>query len=472
MLAVHGLGGRVMGAEAGLDNVSARRHEYIAQYRLLGYLSHGLTGTSYLAITTEGECDEQFVIAKELRMAGGRVTEFATLCESEARVAARIDHPNVVRTLGTIQHRDSCYWITEYLDGQPFSRLVQASRTAPQMSLRMRLHVIRDALSGLHAAHQLRDQRGRCLNVVHAGVRPSNVIVTYDGCVKVVGLGLARVLAWGAEKGDVLGRLRYLAPEQLLEQEVDRRADVFSMGVMLWESISLRKFTSSSIRERDVIQRRLTGAEPRIDQVSPQVPLQLARLCDKAMNIDRKQRFSSAREFQEALDEYMSSSGTKCKVTSVGHLVAKKFEAERAEVNRLINRGRRGGVEIGTAVAMRLPRPTDDDGEPTIVRDVTGLLEHSRITRGPITVLVPVHPQWRWLKPRVALLLVLVVVSWFGYRWAKHSEDRATRSHFNEPVLVEGAGRTRHGGGADSWRAPRPGYREQTLPRAESRGAS
>jgi serine/threonine protein kinase len=281
------------------------------------------------------------------------------------------------------------------------------------MSLRMRLHVIRDVLSGLHAAHQLRDQRGRCLNVVHAGVRPSNVIVSYDGAVKVVGLGLARALTWRGEKSDIPSRLRYLAPEQLLEQEVDRRADVFSVGIMLWESISLRKFTSSSIRERDVIQRRLSGAEPRIAQVSPQVPLPLARLCDKAMSVERKQRFASAREFQEALDEYMSSSGAPCKVTSLGQLVAKKFEGERSEVNRLINRGRRGGMEISTAVAMRLPRPLDDDGEPTIVRDATSLLEHSHVT-GPITVLVPSRAQWRWFAPTVALLLLLVVVLWFG----------------------------------------------------------
>jgi hypothetical protein len=462
-----------MGAEAGIGNGSARwRHEYIAQYRLLGYLSHGLTGTSYLAITPDAECGEQLVIAKELRVAGGRVTEFAKFCETEARVVGRIEHPNVVRTLGTIQHRGSCYWVTEYLDGQPFSKLVQASRTAPQMSLRMRLHVIRDALSGLHAAHQLRDQRGRCLNVVHAGVRPSNVIVAYDGSVKVVGLGLASALAWSVEKGDIPGRLRYLAPEQLLEQDVDRRADVFSVGVMLWESISLRKFTSSSIRERDVIQRRLTGAEPRIAQVNPQVPLPLARLCDKAMSVDRKQRFASAREFQEALDEYMSSSGAPCKVTSLGQLVAKKFEGERSEVNRLINRGRRGGVEISTAVAMRVPGPLDDDGEPTIVRDSTGLLEHSHITRGPITVLASSHGQWRWLTPRAALLLLLVVVLWFGYRWAKHSEDRDSDSRFSGPVLLEEAGRTHPCAGVNSWQAPRPRCRAQKLHRAESTEAS
>jgi serine/threonine protein kinase len=111
-----------MGAEAGIGNGSARwRHEYIAQYRLLGYLSHGLTGTSYLASAPDAECDDQLVIAKELRMAGNGVAEFAKFCEAEARIVARIDHPNVVRTLGTIQHRDSCYWVTEYLDGQPFS---------------------------------------------------------------------------------------------------------------------------------------------------------------------------------------------------------------------------------------------------------------------------------------------------------------------------------------------------------------
>lgn len=410
-----------MRREAGALNGSAKwGHGRIGEYRLIGYLSHGLTGTSYLASSPHSISGEQLVIIKELRVAGGRLSEFAQQCASQAQTAAHIEHPNAVRTLGALRHKDSCYWITEYLDGQPFSKLVQASRMAPQMSLRMRLHVIRDALSGLHAAHQLRDERGRCLNVVHGGMRPSNVIVTYEGAVKVVGFGLAGVLPLTAERRDIPGRLRYLAPEQLRDDDIDRRADVFSVGVMLWESISLRKFASSSLRERDVIQRRLTGAEPRIAQVNPQVPLPLAQLCDKAMSVQRKQRFATAREFQEALDEYMSSSGAPCKVTSLGQLVAKKFEVERADVDRVISREKGSRVELGSAVAARMPRPSDDDGEPTIVRDTAFVTEHSRITRGRITP-VPLHRWRRWSRLKVTIWAAVLLALWAGYRWVIHS---------------------------------------------------
>lgn len=369
-------------------NPPQRSPEYVGGYRLLGCLADGVTGTSYLAASDRAEFGENLVLANKIRGNNRRMAELGQALRSEALLATRIDHPNAVRTLGVIQQKDSCYWLTEYLDGQPFSKLVRSSRIAPYVSLRTRLQVLRDALAGLHAAHQLRDPYGRCLNVVHAGMRPSNVIVTYDGAVKVVGFGVARALAAHSDWQDMPGRLRYVAPEQLLDEDPDRRADVFALGVMLWESISLRKFASNTVHERATIERRLTGAEPRIEQVSPQVPTALAHICDKAMRVDRKQRFQTAREFQEALDEYMSASGTIASPRTVGQLVAKKFERERTDVERLVARETHFAEEPSTAVGVRRPRRSvldayngkdDDDGEATVIRDASQLIEESRV---------------------------------------------------------------------------------------------
>lgn len=366
-------------------NLPQRAPEYVGGYRLLGCLADGVTGTSYLAASDRAEFGENLVLANKIR-SHSRMGDVGKALRSEALLATRIEHSNAVRTLGVIQQKDSCYWITEYLHGQPFSKLVRASRIAPYVSLRTRLQVLRDALAGLHAAHQLRDPYGRCLNVVHAGMRPSNVIVTYDGTVKVVGFGVARALAAHTDWQDIPGRLRYVAPEQLLDEEPDRRADVFALGVMLWESISLRKFASNTVQERATIERRLTGAEPRIAQVSPQVPDALAQICDKAMRVDRKQRFQTAREFQEALDEYMSASGTIASPRTVGQLVGKKFERERTDVERLIAREMPSNDEPNTSVEMRRPRRPfvdlhndDDDGEATVIRDASPLIEESRV---------------------------------------------------------------------------------------------
>jgi hypothetical protein len=421
----------VVRAEAELYRRSPQRSpDYVGGYRLLGCLADGVTGTSYLAASDRAEFGECLVMANRIRAVGRRVSELGKAFRGEALLATQIDHPNAVRTLGVIQQKDSCYWITEYLDGQPFSKLVRTSRLTPHVSLRARLSVIREALGGLHSAHQVRDQYGRCLKLVHGGMRPSNVIVTYAGGVKVVGFGVARALATHTDWRDIPGRLRYLAPEQVRDEELDRRADIFAVGVMLWESISLRKFASNATQERTAIERRVTGAEPRIAQVSPQVPAALARICDKAMHVDRKERFQTAREFQEALDEYMTSSGAPYKASSLGQLVAKKFEAERTAVHRLIARELREREEPNTAVEIRRPRPDDDDGETTVICDATQLIEESRVTRGKLTAVPPeskhatrrrsVSARWLWAVLGVALLMTSSWALWLAYTLASN----------------------------------------------------
>lgn len=423
---------RLVGAEVDLQPRSPQRSpEYVGGYRLLGCLADGVTGTSYLAASDRAQFGERLVIANRIRVVGRRVGELGKVFRSEALLATRIDHPNAVRTLGVIQQKDNCFWITEYLDGQPFSKLVRTSRLTPHVSLRMRLSVIREALGGLHAAHQVRDEYGRCLKLVHGGMRPSNVIVTYNGGIKVVGFGVARALATHTDWRDMPGRLRYLAPEQVRGEELDRRADVFALGVMLWESISLRKFASNTTQERTAIERRLTGSEPRIALVSPQVPTALARICDKAMHVERKERFQTAREFQEALDEYMTSSGAACKMSSVGQLVAKKFETERSAVERLVTRELREQEEPRTAVEVRHPRPDDDDGETTVIYDATQLIEESRVTRGgrhealrpettPSTKRRLGRARWLWPVLGVTLLAALTLALWLAQPWANY----------------------------------------------------
>lgn len=389
----------------------------VGDYCLIGLLSHGVTGTNYLASSIEDTYGPHFVSVKELRPRGRGMDGFGETCRKEAALASRVEHPHVGRTLGVVQQGNVHYWVTEYLDGQPFGRLVQASRLAPQVSLRMRLHVIHEALGGLQAAHQVRDSKGQSGVLVHGGLRPSNVIVSCDGSVKVVGFGLARALSTRPEWRDAPGRLRYLAPEQLLDDDVDLRADIFSMGVMLWESTSLRRFASSSTSERVAFQRRLSGDEPRIAQVFPQVPPRLARICDKAMSLDRRDRFQSARAFQEALSDYMESSGAPCKVTALGYLVATKFEAERAEVQRLIQGVTRARSELSTQLAVRPAQPLIDDGEPTIVRDIGG--EQSRITRSKLDVALSPASRWRWVLWGIASLAAILLAMLAGYVWAR-----------------------------------------------------
>lgn len=367
-----------MVVDAFATGVGARTPALIGEYRLLRGISHGLTGTSYLAVSERGAADARLVVAKELRPLRGRAWNEAM--RTYAQLATRLEHPNVARTFGIVRHAGSYYWLTEYVDGQPFSRLVQASRLTPQVPLRARLLVIRDMLMGLDAAHRLQDSRGRSLALAHGGLRPSNVLVGYDGTVRVVGFGIAPLVGSVMDWREEPSRLRYAAPEQLSSQEIDARADVFSVGVMLWEAISLRKFVPISQPISSVIQRRLAGDEPAISRVSPQVPVALAHICDKALSVHRAGRFADASELLAALNSYLVGTGTN-RVISVGTLVTRKFGGDRAEVHRLLEKVRDERDGTRSSVLRAPSRPLDDDSEPTMVWDGTGLVDRSRITR-------------------------------------------------------------------------------------------
>lgn len=356
----------------GRQPTAASRH--FGHYRLLGMLSRSGVGASYVGmVASTGEL-RHLVVVEESRRDGANA-DLVRQFVAEAKHAARFDHPNVVRTLESGRVGDSYYVATEYLEGQPASHLVQASRVEPRVPLRLRLQVLRDALSGLHHAHELRAEDGRSSNFVHGDMCPANLMITYDGQVKVTGFGLARATLFGAERGGFRGNPRYVAPEQVLGETLDRRVDVFSVGVMLWEAISLYRFASNSLNDRVALKRRVAGAEPRIAQVCPHVPPRLAMICDKAMSVNPKDRFRSAEAFRDALDDYMSTSGATFKSAAIGHLMGRKFGAERAALREVIERQARNGEEVATSIE-RKRQVTVVEEDPT---ESFALTEHSRL---------------------------------------------------------------------------------------------
>src|SRR6266496_1714779 len=222
-----------MAAVQGLSEPEATE----GKYRVLVELGQGGTANVYLAVAHGPNWFNKLVVLKALKRNLGNDPEFRAMFLNEARLAARLNHPNIVQTNEVAEYQGLPMIVMEYLQGQPLSNLLVRGR-GRGLSLAMHLRIVAEALQGLHCAHELSDFDGTPLGVVHRDMTPHNIFVTFDGQVKVLDFGIAKLGASLVETqaGIIKGKLRYMPPEQISGDPVDRRADLYAVGVMLWEA--------------------------------------------------------------------------------------------------------------------------------------------------------------------------------------------------------------------------------------------
>jgi serine/threonine-protein kinase len=306
----------------------------LAKYRLIAEIGHGGMADVYLAVIQGPAGFNKLVVIKKARKELAADPEFLAMFLDEARLAARLNHPNVVQTTEVGQEGDRYFIAMEYLDGQPLNRV--RSRAGASFSTALQARVLSDVLAGLHHAHELCDFDGTQLGVVHRDATPQNVFVTYDGLIKVVDFGIAKAVDSSSEtrQGVVKGKVTYMAPEQASGNKVDRRADVFAVGVMLWEAIAHRRMWKGH-PDIVVIQQLVMGRIPSIRETVPDVPEDLALICERALSPNPADRYATALEMHEDLEGYLRySEGTSAR--DVGKFVAEKFAEDRNKVKGLI----------------------------------------------------------------------------------------------------------------------------------------
>src|SRR4051794_19400998 len=249
----------------------------------------------YLAVVRGPAGFNKLVVIKQIRPQLADDPEFLGMFLDEARLAARLSHPNVVQTNEVGQEGNRYFIAMEYLEGQALNRLAYRLQKGDGFSLSMHVKVLIDALGGLHHAHELVDYNGSPLGVVHRDVTPHNVFVTYDGHVKVVDFGIAKALNSSVETrtGVLKGKISYMAPEQAQGERVDRRADIFSVGVMLWEAATGKRLWKG-VPDIPILQRLLSGEIPKPRTVRPEVPERLEAIIMKALAHRREDRYANA----------------------------------------------------------------------------------------------------------------------------------------------------------------------------------
>lgn len=322
----------------------------LGKYHLVVELARGGMGVVHLAASQGLGGFHKLVVVKELSPALAGRADLVEMFLEEARIAARLNHPNVVQTMEVGSERGLPYLVMEYLEGQSLRSVLRATEGGPKLPLAVHVQILLDTLAGLEHAHKLTDFQGQQLHVVHRDVSPHNLIVTYAGHTKLVDFGLARAsdTLRKTRAGVLRGKLGYMAPEQLRGETLDHRADLFSVGVMLWEAASGQRMWKGQ-PELMVAQRLGKGDVPSLVKANPRVAPELARICDKALAPLVGDRYGSAAEMQADLEGFLRKQGKHATPRGVGGLVSELFAGERQRIHQVVESQLRILREAGPA---------------------------------------------------------------------------------------------------------------------------
>ncbi|MET0287121.1 MAG: serine/threonine-protein kinase [Polyangiales bacterium] len=306
-------------------------------YRVLARLGEGGMATVYLAMIGRAEGFRKLVALKVLRDQQG-VDGFALrrTFAREARVSARCHHRNVVQILDVCELDGKPALCMEYLDGQTYRQLRARGLKVGSLPLFEQLRILAEAAHGLHHVHTLRDYEGNPLGLVHCDVSPENLFITYDGQVKLLDFGIAKLHGDEAPPG-FQGKLSYLAPELIRGEAVDARADVFALGAMLWEAVCAVPFAGGpTVDDITKLRNRLTGAEGNIRGIEPSAPEALIEIVDRAIALEPAHRFADAEGFAIALEAYLQLTGAQPSAQSLSRLITPMFAREAARLRATI----------------------------------------------------------------------------------------------------------------------------------------
>jgi serine/threonine protein kinase len=341
------------------------------RYRPVCRLGRGGQADVYLA-TMPGPADfHRLVVIKVLREGNRRFVGDVSSFLAEAKLAARLNHPNVVQTLEVTTYRDRPAIVMEHLEGQPLDVVHHTVRQRNAAGDLFWVRIIADALAGLAYAHELVDYERKPLNIVHRDISPQNIFVTYHGQVKLLDFGIAHSTAASNEtqEGIVKGKVNYMAPEQAAGRPVDFRADLFAMGVVLWELLAGTRLVKGEGAQAAYA--LLNEPLRRVKEVRPDIDPALCDIVMRALDKDPRRRFQSATAMRQALESYLASKQSAPRSDDLAVVLQNIFEEQREAVRRKIrefmNRGPTAEMTTGSlsaAESLRVPILTAGTAPP------------------------------------------------------------------------------------------------------------
>jgi serine/threonine protein kinase len=338
---------------------------WTAKYELLCPLAVGGMAELHLARVHDQEHGEQLAVIKRLRRELAFDHLFVRMFTDEARLASTLCHPNVVEVLEVVHDGDQCYIAMEHLHGHDL-RDTMARVTGRRQHLRFdqALAIARSVAVGLHYTHERTGADGQPLHIVHRDVSPHNVFLTYAGGVKIVDFGVAKAATQlsRTRTGVLKGKVAYMSPEQATGQSLDRRSDVFSVGILLWE-MTTGQWLYHKPTELDTLNAVARERPPRPSRRVPEYPRDLEKVVMKTLARSRDERWATAGELVEAIDELARRHSWSLDGSLIGELVAKEFSEEVAAWRTARARGFSLGDHLVAQRECAVVPPSDDEIE-------------------------------------------------------------------------------------------------------------
>lgn len=344
------------------------------RYSILGRLAQGGMAEVYLANQSGPGGYRKNLVIKRVKPHLASDTDFVAMFVNEARLAAMLNHPNVVQIFDLGQEGEDWYLAMEYLDGRDMLQLGRACRQHKKaVPFDVTARILADACAALDHAHQLADANGNKLNLVHRDMSPENIMVTFSGQVKVLDFGIAKAAdnSYRTQAGQIKGKLGYVAPEAIRGKELDGRADVFAVGATLYLFLVGRPAFPGN-NPMEIFERTLKAPEP-LRAINPRVPEALEAICLRCLHPDRNKRFQSAGEVRDAIEHYLQQKGRPITTGQLAQFMQILFPKDkdplRAKVQRMLAFGdtlpdTSGAMHAAPGPTMPLTPPAPPQAAP------------------------------------------------------------------------------------------------------------
>jgi serine/threonine-protein kinase len=344
----------------------ARPVRRLGKYELIARIAAGGMAEVYLARLRGPMNFQKAVVVKVIHPHLASQEEFLRMLLDEARLSALIKHPRVV-DIYELGCEEGVYFIAmEFIAGQPLTAVMGSGIAGRPLDPCSIARIIADAADGLHAAHELKGASGNTLGLVHRDVSPGNIMVLHDGGVKIVDFGIAKARGRLTISGvqQFKGKVGYVAPEQLSGGVVDRRTDVFGLGVVMWEALAMQRLFRSE-DEQESLRAILSSEPPTPSAIRPEVPVELSAICLKALAPFPDYRFQTAGEMRDAIESFLIRVGYFREAGAIRnymeHVFGRQHESRQRTVRRLAAITLTGEMPITVDVTF-----DDDDDFPDV----------------------------------------------------------------------------------------------------------